>query len=131
MPRASKARGRPRDTRVLTGIASLSDEAVLEGVLGNWHKLNAALACGPTLEELQRLLALELMRGREARPLIIERVRSRIQQLMSRASKDAATEVLKRLSNREQPTLLDLMVMGVSEAAAKQLCVEFAAANVV
>lgn len=123
MQRASKGRGRPRSTRVLTGIASLSDEAVLEGVLGNWHKLNAALACGPSLEELQRLLALELRRGREARPLIVERIRSRIQQLMNSVSKDAAAATLKRLSRGEAPSLVDLLVMGISDAEAKALSV--------
>jgi hypothetical protein len=81
----------------------MTDEQARDLVLGNWHKLNAFLQTAPALEELRRLLALELARGRDARRNFLEKLRSSVSAARSRLSKASMEVVLGSIEAGEVP----------------------------
>lgn len=92
-----------RGFRGLGELGAMTDEQARDLVLGNWHKLNAFLQTAPALEELRRLLALELARGRDARRNFLEKLRSSVSAARSRLSKASMEVVLGSIEAGEVP----------------------------
>lgn len=82
-------------------LESLDDDHLEEMVLSNWHKLNAALKAGQSIDTLRRLLYIELKKCACARPVIAERIRSSLSRAIAQRSRNALVNALEVLSQPE------------------------------
>jgi hypothetical protein len=83
-------------------LDNLSDEEVNTLVLSNWHKLNAALKNRQSVDNLRRLFRLELARLENARPNVLERIRSSLWRALTVRSKASLKVVLTCMTVREE-----------------------------
>jgi uncharacterized protein YaaW (UPF0174 family) len=118
---------RPRGFKALTGLEALSDEVVQDTALGNWHKLNAVLLAESTARTVERLLALELMRGKDARANFLERLRGALWRARSTDSAKALRVLLhkpKHTTIFKHDYLQLLIELGLTERWAKRVVKE-------
>ncbi len=81
----------------------MTDEQALEALLGNAQKLSLFCANAPSMDELRRLMALELVFNGAARPHILEKLRSSISRARSRESRVAFASVVAALDAGKVP----------------------------
>lgn len=84
-------------------LSGMTDEQALEALLGNAQKLSMFCANAPSMDELRRLMALELVFNGAARPHILEKLRSSISRARSRESRVAFATVVAALDAGKVP----------------------------
>lgn len=105
--------------RGLGDLGAMTDAQLRSDVLGNWHKLNGAIAAGGASEaDLARLLALELARGREARPNFLDKLRGALWASRARASREALKRVALDVAEGRVPKFEDLNAAGLPDPLA-------------
>lgn len=105
--------------RALTELRSLDDVQMCTMVLGNWHKLNTVLRCRPTVQDLQRLLVLELLS--EARPDILRRLRAALSRAHGRVAELAMADVIDACVWGKKPKLETLLLIGLDRESAGRI----------
>lgn len=81
----------------------MSDAQALETLLGNAQKLSMFCSTGPSMGELRRLLALELVSNGATRPHMLEKLRSSISRARSRESRTAFACVVSAINMGKVP----------------------------
>ena len=81
----------------------MSDAQALETLLGNAQKLSMFCASAPSMDELRRLMALEIVSNGAARPHILEKLRSSISRARSRESRTAFAAVIAAIDAGKVP----------------------------
>ena len=88
----------------LGDLGGMTDAQALETLLGNQAKLSRFCANDPTMEELRRLLALELATNGASRPHLLERLRSAISRERSIASRTGLAATVAALDSGQIPS---------------------------
>ena len=117
---------RPRGFKASSELLTLDDQQLEELVLSNWLKLNQVLMHKPSLDDLQRLMVLELSKGPGLRDNVVMRLRSALSSAIARDAREATTMASKILVDtwtEENEMFLEaaLQIVGLTKFQTQQV----------